>query len=72
MQQRRFELVAFVLEVEDEFEDLEELVEDFVNGRLYAVGEGGGLSLIRRRLRTRRSFFHLSWSGPIIIDKLMR
>lgn len=35
LQQRRFELVAFVLEVEDEFEDLEELVEDFVNGRLY-------------------------------------
>jgi hypothetical protein len=29
LQPRRFELVAFVLEVEDEFEELEELVEDF-------------------------------------------
>jgi hypothetical protein len=38
LQQRRFELLAFELEVEDEFEELEELVEDFVNGCLYAVG----------------------------------
>ena len=36
LQPRRFELVVFVLEVESE--ELKELVEDFVNGRLYAVG----------------------------------
>lgn len=38
LQQRRFEAAVFVLEVEVEFGELVELVEDFVNGRLYAVG----------------------------------
>ena len=38
LQQRRFEVVVFVLEREVEFGELVELVEDFVNGRLYAVG----------------------------------
>ena len=36
LQKRTFEVVEFVLGVEVEFEELEELVEDFVNGRLYA------------------------------------
>ena len=37
LQRRRFEVVVFVLEVEVEFGELEELEEDFVNGRLSAV-----------------------------------
>lgn len=38
LQQRRFEVVVFVLGVEVVFGELEELVENFVNGGLYAVG----------------------------------
>jgi hypothetical protein len=37
LQQGRFEVVVFVLEVEVEFGQLAELVGDFVDGRLHAV-----------------------------------
>ena len=39
LRRRRFEVVVFVLEIEVEFGELEELAEDFVNGRLYVAGE---------------------------------
>lgn len=39
LQRRKFEVVVFLLEVEVELGELEELVEDFVKAGLYAVGE---------------------------------
>lgn len=38
LRRTRFEVAAIELEVEIQLEELEELVEGFVNGRLYAVG----------------------------------